>query len=1496
VAVSTAATARAFSDTPEHKPFQAPHHTKGNKVTTKAKITIIVGSRLGVTLPARLRACKGGGASAAILAPVCVLVAALALAVGATPAFANSVHLFSHTIGTGTRGEGAGELELTAPMRECYSYNCRFTAFAVPGSGVAVNNETHDVYVADTGNNRVDEFEADGTFIRAFGKEVNKTKVNTPGATEAEKNVCNGGGLEECQKGAFGSVPSALEAPAFVAVDNDSSSGSHGDVYVGTGVGRDPSDEEQIITFADVTGGAYKLTFEGQTTKEIASEAGAKQIQAALEELSTVGTGNVYVTNGSVTLGHYQETSLYGMRVLFIGALKDKSLPLLTCGASSLAPPGATCEVTMVENGQRFVPEVIAKFGSAGALEEGWGVNGQLDGSTASEGPFGGELDGIAVDTSGDLWALTSDFGQGGGPGEVYEFGQEGAFKENFGRRESSLGGIAVGAPGEIYYARTLYPPVGQEVQTTGVALDTAGKELYEDFGEFFGSSIKSAQEAFTSPGLEKGGGAGLAVDSSVGTAVSSGAVYAADAATDMVEAFDVGLEVETDGASEVTAATATLNGTVDPKGSPVSECYFEYGETIEYGQRVECEGLAGIGSGASEVSVHAKLTKLRGGTAYHFHLVARNGNGSLEGEDKELGTLTTPVVTGGEAVDVTESGAELRASVNPEGLQVTHCVFEYGTSSAYGQVAKCAQTLAEVGAGSGPIAVSAQLAGLEANTTYYWRLSAKDVNGEAFESGHTFVYPTAGAVLPDHRAYEMVTPPFKNGASLGVAFTGDFSDIAESGSRVIAVTIQCFGEARSCTGYRADNGEPFEFTRTAQGWVTGALAPPATQFGENSTWLVGAQEGVALFSMPTGPGGEEEWYARTAGGLSVIGPATPPGSTQQIAPIYHTGHAATADLSHLVFETEEPGSAGVVNQAGGGFWPYDQTSRVQGAKSLYEYVGTGNRQPLLVGVEGGEGSTKLIADCGVQLGGGNNGVNAVRANALSSDGRTVFFTVCPGSQSELYARVDGEEPSAHTVMVSASECAEGQPGAAECKAVSGERRVARFEGASTDGSRAYFLSTQKLTDEATQGTGSAAEGGCSEGSANACNLYEYDFARPENERLVDVSAAENAALVPDGPRVQGVLASSADGSHVYFVAKGVLSTVSNAEGQRAVSGRENLYVYGEGHLAFITVLPLNDVEVDLSNRVANVTPDGRFLVFEDSGQVYRYDADPTPGEEAAHVPALVRVTVGQDGYNDNGDGAVGQAIIVPVYLTGGDVGSERADPTMSNDGSRVFFMSPVGLTPHALNDVQVGVYEPFPGQRIAEYAQNVYEWEQEGHGSCQAGQSAGCVYLVSDGHDVSEAPTKCAGFLNSGDSAHSGTCLLGTDATGDDAFFSTTDRLAPKDTDTQEDIYDARVCEPEAGNPCITEPPPPLPPCDGESCHGIPEATPSLLAPGTASFNGEGNMVGVSSAASPPKKVAKKAVKCRKGFVKNKKSKCVRARSKKPKKKAVKANRRTGR
>jgi hypothetical protein len=217
--------------------------------------------------------------------------------------------------------------------------------------------------------------------------------------------------------------------------------------------------------------------------------------------------------------------------------------------------------------------------------------------------------------------------------------------------------------------------------------------------------------------------------------------------------------------------------------------------------------------------------------------------------------------------------------------------------------------------------------------------------------------------------------------------------------------------------------------------------------------------------------------------------------------------------------------------------------------------------------------------------------------------------------------------------------------------------------------------------------------------------------------------------------------------------------------------------------------------------------------------QVFRYDA---------LTGRLVRISVGERGFNDNGNaGRGGEAgtgdasIANPGRFNALRAGVARPDPTMSHDGSFVFFMSPVGLTPGALNDVQIGTTE-YHGRFEPTYAQNVYEWH-EGH-----------VFLISDGRDVSSDPSGvCQVF--------SAVCLLGSDGSGANVFFSTTDSLVPQDTDSQLDVYDARVCT--AGAPCIAAPSPVVA-CQGEACRGVPPGAPSLLSAASASFAGAGNLV----------------------------------------------------
>jgi hypothetical protein len=490
-------------------------------------------------------------------------------------------------------------------------------------------------------------------------------------------------------------------------------------------------------------------------------------------------------------------------------------------------------------------------------------------------------------------------------------------------------------------------------------------------------------------------------------------------------------------------------------------------------------------------------------------------------------------------------------------------------------------------------------------------------------------------------------------------------------------------------------------------------------------------------------------------------------------------------------------------------------------------------------------GSTDLISVCGT-FHGSLESLN--RISAMSADGRKVFFTAkacssgsgvnagVPVPADEVFARID----ESRSVLISGR-----SPVGCTGVCQGSEARDAEFVGASVDGSRVFFTSAQQLTNDASEGgTGSP----CSLAEGSGCNLYEYDFAAPGGRSLVAASAGDSGGGVP---RVQGVLGISADGSHAYFVAKGVLSTTANDQGAVARDGAENLYVferdtaYPNGHVAFIGTLSGAEPAqwTEPTGGHVSVSPDGRFLVFTSralltaddtslsgASQVFRYDA-------VSEV--LTRISIGDRGFNDNGntqerspcEGFCSEdaGIAQPDFKVPGPV---RLDPTMSHDGSFVFFESPVALAPGALDDVRVAT----SNGGIPTYAQNVYEYHD------------GRVYLISDGKDTGNVAVEAGGD-------GSDVKLIGSDATGANVFFATSDRLVPQDTDTELDYYDARICT--AGDPCITAPSVPAG-CLGEGCHGAPPPAPGVAGAGSVSFAGPGNLP-VPAPVAAKKTVAKK-------------------------------------
>jgi len=197
-----------------------------------------------------------------------------------------------------------------------------------------------------------------------------------------------------------------------------------------------------------------------------------------------------------------------------------------------------------------------------------------------------------------------------------------------------------------------------------------------------------------------------------------------------------------------VTETGAKLKGTVNPEGSEVKSCSFEYGTSLPSGKTAPCSP-ATIPAGTTPVPVSTTVTGLAAGTKYSVKLTATNTGGSESAtgtfETTSSGPATPKVVV--EAPEsVTETGAKLKGTVNPEGSEVKSCSFEYGTSLPSGKIAPCSP--ATIPSGTTPVPVSAAVTGLTAGTKYSFKLTATNSGGTESTTG-TFETTGSGPAKP---------------------------------------------------------------------------------------------------------------------------------------------------------------------------------------------------------------------------------------------------------------------------------------------------------------------------------------------------------------------------------------------------------------------------------------------------------------------------------------------------------------------------------------------------------------------------------------------------------------------------------------------------------------------------------------------------------------------------------------------------------------------------
>jgi hypothetical protein len=836
-----------------------------------------------------------------------------------------------------------------------------------------------------------------------------------------------------------------------------------------------------------------------------------------------------------------------------------------------------------------------------------------------------------------------------------------------------------------------------------------------------------------------------------------------------------------TGGSREVAPNGATVEGTVNPDGGEVGECYFEYGTTVSYGRRTNCTP-AHTGAGISNVAVSGSLTGLRAETTYHYRLVAASLGGSVDGEDHAFTTGAAPPEIASVRAEYSQTTARLYGTVDPENSPTTYH-FIYGTTTSYGQAVPMPEAAA--GRSASAVKVSQLVTGLIPGVTYHYRLVATSANGTTRGGDQSFTTLT----LPESRAYELVTPPFKSFNNLTVGgglAAANVTAISSDGSPLLLHSVPLLGEEGNAGADEELEGTFYGLERMAAGWMFSSLTPAVTVFPFSHEELASPENtsvGLWVAGTPSQSVEDEDIYRREADGTFVnVGPVLPPASTEGPPHGSGTQHlnsfqdavvGASADLSRVVFNVDGP------------LWAGDHT--LAGQPSLYEYVGSGHSGeggdvPTLVGVDN---AGEQISECGTGLGADLSGSpvehRLALRNGISRGGSTVFLTAQAGGceaggvvgagpvANGLYARVGtprGTQVTFNVAAGSQSECA----ASASCNVSA----PVTYQGAASDGSKVFFTAAQS---DLVAGDGDATT------SLYECELPGDEGAVPAPAGLVNACPDLKAVTVPPsgGANVQSVVAVSEDGSRVYLIAQGMLTSAANEQGQTAQEGQNNLYLWEapsadhpDGRTAFIATLP------EGSLNEAQITPSGQDLVFTTSAdlthddtstvaQVFRYDSQ--SGE-------LARVSVGQDGFDNDGNTTTN-----PAQLARSDLGMR----TIGEDGETIVFQSEDALTP--------GIHGSFD---------NVYEWHD------------GAVYLISGGAAIAE--------------------LIGMDASAQDIFFITPEQLAAQDTDDDTDLYDARI---DGGFPA----PAVSPSCQGEECQGPQTSSFSPAAPGSTGVPAIGNL-----------------------------------------------------
>jgi len=1373
-----------------------------------------------------------------------------------------------------------------APKSVVTSFGFTSTTPALGGGfsnvgGTAVNQTSGDVYVVDRGNHRIQQFTAAGTFVRAWGQDV---------------DTAAGSGFEVCTVAANCKVGittaqtgGALNAPQTIAIDQ-----ADGAVYVTDQGNRRVQKFTSAGAFVwaagwDVvstggTGDSGGGTFETCTVAaqcKIAAAAGANagQFGAAIGGIA-VNPGNGQVLVADSTNRRVQRLSSAGA---FVSTFAWDVIPT--------GKPGDT------GTGLEACPASAAN--TAGNCQAG--VAGTGSGQFSANQPGR-----IATDSGGSLYTVEATGGF-----RVQKFTPSGSSASGF--ASSQVDGVdSSSAPVDI-------------------ATDPATDHVYvvKAYANGAGTPPATTSERrvlqFSNSGTLLDTHAALAgIDNVTGIAVASstaaagaGAIYLAYPGTPQ-RIFVLGAPnpptAGQDPVTVFTSTTATFSGHVNPQGFTTGY-HFEYRADASAGWTAFPTPDADAGAVGSDNPVTQAVTGLEPSTLYHVRLVATKANGGGVATTAET-TFTTagaaPVVRDTAVDSIQDHGARLVGFIDPQS-QATSYHFEYGPADcAANPCASAPVPQGTVGSGSQALFVSQAITGLTAATTYHSRLVAENATGVTNGSDVTFTTRSAPLTVAD-RAYELVTPADKPGgqgigqyAAVGdgqAAGGGSWPSI--NGDRVISKSL-----AGNLTpgGFEYPNDYAMsERQDDSVGWVShspfthpeyspngGAnlffdpqtATPDLSTFGWGGTDVARARLFPEMALWPVNPA--TMWATSWDGRWELAAPTDPAISTSgAVGPVATVGMRISTDGKHLLFQPKSSGQLGATDGSldqlasatlyeddlSGGV--SDQFARNGVRRLVGACTGTGAARTEIPNRDGAgkQGAqvcpdplpgrdTKPISTRGASVGVGGNGQVATSKNVISADGSRIFFaspdpsasgspTTCSGTgtatacpaQVYLNQRAAGGDPVVRWIS---------RPTVANQDATLMTRAL--YEGATPDGSHVFFRTSSPLTADDRNGTG-AAPVTTGTASATSWDLFRYDVpSGPDGGPSATDPGAGSLTRVSAGPTgdadcnvsTTGTGAAlrflSDDGTRAYFTCNaplpGVATNTAPTDGTTTTAagavnnptgGSINLYLYDSGkpladRWEFIGLLPRTGAYASCATTTGE------------------------PGQTAS-----INANFGSDltagAYNCFKGTPDGRFVTfsTPAQLVAGDPDATSADVyAYDADADKLIRIdAPQGGAGGTYGCASGKVVAP-TGQCFGDQGYVTVGFSQLGVATKPADPRDRIVFFqsksrlvpedVNDQFDVYEWRNGKLSLLSTGTS-DKGAYYSGNDVTGRDVFVMTRDRLSWQDIDAVMDLYDVR-----AGGG-IPAPAPGTPECDvlGSECQ--PAAAPAAFvtqpaapaAPGSA-------------------------------------------------------------